>query len=141
MHGKQSHSSNFINLLECLHPQNHVSSLHRLLHTCLSQYVSKNIQFSQQKLFVLENLLPSFGKNIRLPSEANCWITLLNSHGPHPKLSVGRPSWAILRKSSVEIPFTNIFVFVSFHVMHSHLMLEAAPVHMECMMPIPKHLC
>ena len=43
------------------------------------------IRFSQQKFFVLENLLLSFGKNIGLPSEANCWITLRNSHGPHPK--------------------------------------------------------
>ena len=68
MHGKQSHSINFMNLLECLHAQTHVSSPHRLPHTCLSQYASKNIQFSQQKFFVLENLLPSFGKII--------WTTL-----------------------------------------------------------------
>ena len=74
---------------------------------------SKNIQFSKQKFFVLENSLPNFGKNIGLPSEANCWITLRNSHGPHPKGSVGRPSKAIIRKIFLEISFKTFFVFLS----------------------------
>ena len=30
--------------------------------------------FSKQKVFILENVLPSFGKYIRIPSEANYWI-------------------------------------------------------------------
>ena len=57
-------------LLKCLHVQSHVSSPHLLPHTCLTQMQVK-IQFSKQKLFVLENLLPSFGIYIRLSSEAN----------------------------------------------------------------------
>ena len=69
-HGNQSHSRKYMILLECLHAQSHVSSPHRLPHTCLSQMRVK-IQFSKQKLFVLENLLPRFGKYIGLPSEAN----------------------------------------------------------------------
>ena len=69
-HGKQSHSSKYMILLECLHAQSHVSSPHRLHHTCLSQMRVK-IQFSKQNLLVLENLLRSFSKYIRLPSEAN----------------------------------------------------------------------
>ena len=67
---KQTHSSKYMILLEFLHSQSHVSSPHRLPHTCLSQMRVK-IQFSKQKLFVLENLLPSFGKHIGLLSEAN----------------------------------------------------------------------
>ena len=39
------------------------------------------IQFSKQKVFVLENLLPNFGKYIGQPSEVNCWVILRNSHG------------------------------------------------------------
>ena len=35
---------------------------------------ARKIQFSKKKKFVLENTLPSFGKYIGLPSEANCWI-------------------------------------------------------------------
>ena len=34
----------------------------------------RKIQFSKQKVFVLENLLSSFGKCIGLSSEANCWV-------------------------------------------------------------------
>ena len=123
-HDKQSYSNNFMNLLECLHAQTYVSSPHRLSHTCLSQYASKNIQFSQQKFFILENLLPSFSKNIGLPSEANCWITLRNSHGPHPKRSVGRPSKAILRKIFRRNSFYKHFhfCFISCHALTPNIL-------------------
>ena len=69
-HGKQSHSSKYMIPLECLHAQFHVSSPNLLPHTCLNQIRVKS-QFSKQKLFVLENLLPRFGKYIGLPSETN----------------------------------------------------------------------
>ena len=69
-HGKQSHSRKDMIVLECLHVQSHVSSPHRVPHTCLSQMRVKS-QFSKQKLFVLENLLLRFGKHIELPSEVN----------------------------------------------------------------------
>ena len=75
-HGKQSHSSKYMILLECLHAQSHVSSPHRLAHTCLSQMRVK-LQFSKQKLFVLKNLLLSFGKYIGQPSEPNLLVNLL----------------------------------------------------------------
>ena len=67
---KQTHSSNYVILLECLHAHSHVWSFHRLPHTCISQMRVK-IQFSKQKFFVLENLLPRFDKYIGLPSDAN----------------------------------------------------------------------
>ena len=72
----------------------------------------RKTSFSKQKVFVLENLIPSFSKYIRLSSEANCWIIF-------PK-----QSWVSLRdelldhslrqffgKSSLEIHFTTIFHF------------------------------
>ena len=71
-HGKQSHSSKYMILLECLHAQSHVSSPHQLLH--MPKPNASKIQFSKQKLFVLKNTLPSFSKYIGLPSEANFWI-------------------------------------------------------------------
>ena len=76
----QTHSSKYMILLECLHAQSHVSSHHRLPHTCLSQMRAKTL-FSKQNVFVFENTLPSFCKYIGLPSEVNCWIILPNSHG------------------------------------------------------------
>ena len=68
--------------------------------------------FSKQKLFILENTLPSFGKYIGLPSEANCWIIfqeqpwvslrdVLLDHSPRK----------FFGKSSLEIPSTTIFHF------------------------------
>ena len=120
-HGKQSHSSKYMILLECLHAQSHVSSPHRLPHTCLSQMRVK-IQFSKQKLFVLENLLPSFGKNIGQPSKAN----LLDNP---PKQFMG-PSdmncWTISQHSSPKnLPSKflsqTFFLFFHFRIMHSLL--------------------
>ena len=120
-HCKQSHSSIYMILLECLYAQTHVSSPHRLPHTCLSQMRVKS-QFSKQKLFVLENLLPRFSKYIRLPSEEN----LLNNL---PKQFMG-PSdvncWTISQHNSPEnlqskFLSQTFFLFIFFHVMHSLL--------------------
>ena len=120
-HGKQSHSSKYMILLECLHSQFHVSSPNRLPHTCLSQMRVKS-QFSKQKIFVLENLLPSFGKYIGQPSKVN----LLDNP---PKQFMG-PSdvncWTISQHNSPKnLPSKFIsqkfFLFIFFHVMHSLL--------------------
>ena len=120
-HGKQSNSSKYMVLLECLHAQSHVTSPHRLPHTFLSQMRVK-IQFSKQKLFVLENLLPRFDKCIGLPSEAN----LLDNP---PKQFMG-PSdvncWTISQHNSPEnLPSKflsqTFFLFFHFRVMHSLL--------------------
>ena len=87
-HGKQSHSVKYMILLECLHAQSHVSSPHRLPHTCLSQMRVK-IQFSKQKLLFLKthyrvsvkfigqpseaNMLDNPPKQFMGPSDVNCW--------------------------------------------------------------------
>ena len=120
-HGKQSHSSKYMILLECLHAQSHISSPHRLPHTCLSQMRVK-IQFSKQKLFVLEDLLPSFGKYIGQPSEVNMLDNL-------PKQFMGLFNvnyWTISQHNSPEnLPSKflsqTFFLFIFFHVMHSLL--------------------
>ena len=118
-HGNQSHSRKYMISLECLYTQSHVSSPHRLPHTYLSQMRVK-LQFSKQKLFILENLLPSFGKYIGQPSEAN----LLDNP---PKQFMG-PSdvncWTISQHNSLEnLPSKflsqTFFLFIFFHVMHS----------------------
>ena len=61
-HDKQSHSSNYMNLLECLHSQTQVPSPQRLPHIYLSRMRVKISSFHEKKIFVLENLLPSFDK-------------------------------------------------------------------------------
>ena len=120
-HGKQSHSSKYVILLECLYAQTHVSSPHRLPNTCLSQMRVKS-QFSKQKPFVLENLLPRFGKYIGLPSEEN----LLDN----PLKQFMGPSdvncWTISQHNSPKnLPSKflsqTFFLFFHFRVMHSLL--------------------
>ena len=112
--GNQSHSRKYMILLECLHAQSHVSSPHRLPHTCLSQMRAK-IQFSKQKIFVLENTLLSFGKYIGLPSKANCWVILQNSHGSTSELNCWTNSpRQFFGKSSLKFlsqPFSLFFSF------------------------------
>ena len=112
-HDNQTHSRKYMILLECLHAQSHVSSSHRLHHTCLSQMRGK-IQFSKQKVFVLENLLLSFGKYIGQFSEVNYWVIIRNSHGSASEMNC----WTTLQGNSseilLEIAFTTIFIFLSF---------------------------
>ena len=105
-------------LLKCLHDMDeNATHPFLLLEPSLtpSRMPKPNVRktlFSKQKVFVFENIIPSFGKYIGLPSEANCWIIF-------PK-----QSWVSLRdelldhsprkffgKSSLEIPFTTIFHF------------------------------
>ena len=91
MHGKQSHSSNFMNLLECLHAKTHVSSPHRLPHTLLSQYASKNYSFHNKSFLFLKTyyrvlvnildyargeLLDNSLKQSWSSSEVICWTSL-----------------------------------------------------------------
>ena len=114
----QTHSSKYMILLECLRNMDeNATHPFPLLESSLtpSRMPKSNVRktsFSKQKLFVLENIIPSFRKYIRLPSEANCWIIF-------PK-----QSWVSLRdelldhsprqffeKSSLEIPFTTTFHF------------------------------
>ena len=114
----QTHSRKYMILLECLHDMDgNVTHPFPLLESSLtpSRMPKPNVRktsFSKQKVFVLENLIQSFGKYIRLPSEVNYWIIF-------PK-----QSWVRLRdelldhsprqffgKSSLEIPFTTIFPF------------------------------
>ena len=106
---------------ECLHVQSHVSSPHRLPHTCLSQMQVKS-QFSKQKLFVFENLLPRFGKHIGLLSEANLLDNPLKQFMCPSEVNC----WTISQHNSPEnLPSKflsqTFFIFIFFHVMHSLL--------------------
>ena len=100
-HGKQSHSSKYMTLLECLHAQSHVSSPHRLPHTCLSQmrvkysFQNKSFLFSKTYYRVLvkfigqpseANLLDNPLKQFMGLSEMNCW-TISQHNSPENLLS------------------------------------------------------
>ena len=108
-------------LLECLHDMDeNATHPFPLLEPSLtpSRMLEPNVRktsFSKQKLFVLENIIPSFSKYIGLPSEVNCWIIF-------PKQSwvslrdelLGHSPRQFFEKSSLEIPFTTTFHFSFF---------------------------
>ena len=120
-HGKQSHSSKYMILLECLDAQSHVSSPHRLPHTCLSQMRVK-LQFSKQKLLFSKTYYRDFGKHIGLPSESNLLDNL-------PKQFMGPSNvncWKISQHNSPKnLPSKflsqTFFLFIFFHVIHALL--------------------
>ena len=120
-HGKQSHPSNYMNLLECLHAQSHVPSPHRLPHICLSRMrvkypVFKTKAFCSRKLTtefrqihwttLRGELLDNTLKQSWSSSEVICWTTLQGNS------SENLPSKFLSQKFSF---------FFQFHVMHSHL--------------------
>ena len=80
----------------------------------------RKIPFSKQKVFVLENTLPSFGKIYWTTSEVNCWVILRSSHRSASKMNC----WTTLQGNSSEnlpLKFLSQPFSFFFHVMHSHL--------------------
>ena len=120
-HDKQSHSSKYMILLECLHAQTYVSSPHRLPHTCLSQmrvkysFQNKNFLFSKTYYRVSvkfigqpseANLLDNPLKQFMGPFDVNCWT--ISQHNSPKNL----PSKFLSQ---------TFFLFIFFHVVHSLL--------------------
>ena len=119
--GNQIHSSKYMILFECLHAQSHVSSPHRLSHTCLSQMCEK-YNFENKRFLFSKTYYRVSVKSIGQPSEAN----LLDNS---PKQFMGSSDvncWTISQPNSpknlplkfLSQPFSFLFLF---HVMHSHL--------------------
>ena len=113
---KQTHSSNYMNLLECLHDRSRVPSPHRLPHTCLSiSFQNKNFLFSKTHYRISVKILDyplrrmcwrTFRNNSWAPPTCNCWtISQHNSPENHPLKFLSQP-------------FSFNF---QFHVMHSLL--------------------
>ena len=120
-HDKQSHSSKYMVLLECLHAQTYVSSPHRLPHTCLSQmrvkYSFQNKKFLFSKTYYRvsvkfigqpseANLLDNPLKQFMGPFDVNCWT--ISQHNSPKNL----PSKFLSQ---------TFFLFIFFHVVHSLL--------------------
>ena len=119
-HGKQSHPRNYMNLLECLYDQSHVPRPHRLPHICLSRMRVKS-QFSKQNRFVLENLLPSFGKILDNPPRRiarECFETIMV---PIQSDMLDDSPRQFFEKSSLKFLSQTFSFFFQFHVMHSLL--------------------
>ena len=124
----QTHSRKYMILLKCLHDMDvNVTHPFPLLEPSLTpSHMPKpsvrKIMFSKQRVFVLENTLPSFGKYIGQPSEANCWVIFLKQSWVHlrDELLDNSPR-KFFEKSSLKF-LSQPFSFF-FHVMHSHLFI------------------
>ena len=115
-HGNQSHSSKYMILLECLHTESHVSSPHRLPHTCLSQM---RVKYSfQNKSFLFSKTYYQVSVNIlNYPPRRIAGSFFQTVMGSPPRCIVRPLSKAILRKIFLEIPFTIVFIFLSISFM------------------------
>ena len=114
-------------LLECLHAQFHVSSPHRLSHTCLSQMREKH-RF-QNKRFLFSKTYYRVSVNILdYPSRRITGSFFRNSHGSAFEMNY----WTTLQGNSSEnLPLKFLsqpfFIFHFFHAMHSHLIFLGCP--------------
>ena len=123
-----THSSKYMILLECLHDMDeNVTHPFPLLEPSLtpSRMPKPNVRktlFSKQNIFVLENILPSFGKIY--------WTTFRGELLGNPP----KQSWVRLRDELLDNSLRQFFgksslKFLSqpfsffFHVMHSHLFI------------------
>ena len=82
---KQTHSSNYMNLLECLDDLSHVSSPHRLPHICLSRMRVKISSFPNKSFLFLKTHYQISVKILDYPPSRIGWRPSRNSHGPHLK--------------------------------------------------------
>ena len=144
-HTKHSRKT-YMFLLKCLHDMDeNVTHTHPCLEpsltpSCMPKPNVSKISFSKQKLFVLENLLPRFGKYIGLPSEAN----LLDSLPKQSLVLIQNELFDNLLtqfsgKYSLEIPLTTIFHFLSCHALTPITL--GSPVHMKCNIPFHHNSC
>ena len=95
---KQTHSSNYMNLLECLHDRSRVPSPHRLPHTCLSQHASKTISFQNKSFLFLKTHYRVSVKILDYPPRRMCWRTFRNNSWAPPTCNC----WTISQHNSLE---------------------------------------
>ena len=75
----------------------------------------------------------------------NCWVILRNSHGPLRRELLDNYPRQFFGKSSFEIPFTTIFIFLSCHAltpfvlgcpgpyeMHYAIFIQHMPIYQSC---------
>ena len=73
--------------------------------------------FQNKKLLFSKTYYRVSVKSIGQPSEVNCWVILRNSHGPLRRELLDNSPKQFFGKSSFEILFTTIFLFLSCHAL------------------------
>ena len=150
--GNQTHSSKtYMFLLKCLHEMNaNVTHPFPLLESSLTpsqmpkpsmrKHCFQNKKFLFSKIYYRVSV-----KSIGQPSEVNYWVIIRNSHRPlrHELLDNSQRQFFI--KSSFEIHFTTIFLFLSCYAltpivlaylgayeMHYAIFIQHIPIYQSC---------
>ena len=150
--GNQTHSSKtYMFLLKCLHEiDENVTHPFPLLEPSLTpsrmpkpsvrKHCFQNKRFSFSKTYYQVSI-----KSIGQPSEVNCWVILQNSHRPLRSELLDNSPRQFFGKSSFEIPFTTLFIFLSCHAltpivlgcpgayeMHYVIFIQHMPIYKSC---------
>ena len=150
--GNQTHSSKaYMFLLKCLHEIDETvthpfpllePSLtpSRMLKPSVRKHCFQNKRFLFSKAYYRVSV-----KSIGQPFKVNCWIILRNSHGPLRREPLDNSPKQFFGKSSFEIPFTTIFIFLSCHAltpidlgcpgayeMHYAIFIQHMPIYQSC---------
>ena len=121
---KQTHSRNYMNLLECLHDRSHVPSPHRLPHTCLSQYAGKIISFQNKSFLFSKTHYRISVKILDYPPRRMYWRTFRNNSWASPTCNC----WTISQHNSPENHPRNSFhkhfhfCFISCHALTPNIL-------------------
>ena len=114
-----THSSKYMILLEYLHDMDeNVTHLFPLLEpsltsSCMPKPNVRKHHFQNKRFLFLKTSYRISVKSIGQPSKVNCLVILRNSHGS----IFGKSPRQFFGKSSFEISFTAIFLFLSCHAL------------------------
>ena len=119
----QHSSKTYMFILKCLHEMDeNVTHPFPLLEPSLtpSRIPKPNVRkhhFQNKRFLFLKTYYEVSVKSIRQPSEVNCCVILRNSHRPLRSELLDNSLRQFFGKSSFEIPFRTIFLFLSFHAL------------------------
>ena len=150
--GNQTHSSKTCkSILKCLHDMDE-NVIHpfpllepsptpsRMPKPSVRKHCFQNKKFLFSKTYYRVSV-----KSIGQPSEVNCWVILRNSHGPLRCELLDNSPRQFFEKSSFEIHFITIFLFLSCHAltpivlgypgaheMHYAIFIQHMPIYQSC---------
>ena len=119
----QHSNKTYMFLLKCLHEMDeNVTHPFPLLEPSLtpSRMAKLSVRkhcFQNKRFLFLKTYYRVSIKSIGQPSEVNCWVILRNSHGPLRRELLDNSPKQFFEKSSFEIPFITIFLFLSCHAL------------------------
>ena len=138
-------------LLKCLHEMDeNVTHPFPLLEPSLTPSLMPmpNVRkhyFQNKRFFFSKTYYRVSIKSIGQPSEVNCWVILRNGHGGLQRELLDNSPKQFFEKSSFEISFTTIFLFLSCHVltpiflgcpgayeMHYGIFIQHMPIYQSC---------